>query len=323
MPHLSAAVASFWIVRSIVSVSDAPGTACWVVRRTWTSRPVASRSTSSCPYVPRSSRLERRLDAGLADQVVGEVALRLEAGEGAAVDGPGVAEDVGEQRAVGVLASRLDDDVDAGQVVRRTRRRCARCSRARPGRPARGRTGSPGPCRASSRISTDPSRAGPQPLRDVVAAAEREVGGRDLHGPRGDVAHEQPALAVVDQPAGRRDRLRDRPVRLGPGRVHLPALDLEVGEPRPEDAEHQDHHDPEGQEPDGTAIALPVRREQGVVHQSTRSASRRRAAMATASGPKMAARTTSYTVDGRTVPTAAAESGAVVSAVVVTRRSIE
>ena len=55
MPHLSAAVASFWIVRSIVSVSDAPGTACWVVRSTWTSRPVASRSTSSCPYVPRSS----------------------------------------------------------------------------------------------------------------------------------------------------------------------------------------------------------------------------------------------------------------------------
>ena len=268
-------------------------------------------------------RLERRLDAGLADQVVGQVALRLQAGEGAAVDGPGVAEDVREQRAVRVFASRLDVDVDAGEVVdglgddardvlghvlrdahgveARTRRRVERRQDHR-------------------RIQLE---QGPKALRDLGAAAEREVGGHDLHGPRRDVAHEQPALAVVDQPTRRRDRLRDRPVRLGPRGVHLPALDLEVGEPRPEDAEHEHHHDPEGQEPDGTAITLPVRREQALVHQATRSTSRRRAAMATASGPKMAARTTSYTVDGRIVPTAAAEIGAVVRAVVVTRMSIE
>ena len=49
MPHLRACVASFWIVLSIVSVSEAPGTASWTVWRTWTSRPVASRSTSSMP----------------------------------------------------------------------------------------------------------------------------------------------------------------------------------------------------------------------------------------------------------------------------------
>ncbi len=49
IPHLRAWVASFWIVRSIVSRSDDPGTASLTVRRTWMSLPVASRSTSSDP----------------------------------------------------------------------------------------------------------------------------------------------------------------------------------------------------------------------------------------------------------------------------------
>ena len=131
------------------------------------------------------------------------------------------------------------------------------------------------------------------------------------------------ALAVVDQAARRRDRLGDGPVRLGSRRVDLAALDLEVGEACPEAAEDEDHHDPEGQETDGAAIALPVRRKQALVHQATRSTSRRRAAMATASGPKIAARITSYTVDGTIALTAAFGIDDVARAVVVTRISIE
>ena len=47
--HLRAFWASFWAWVSMVSVSDAPGTASVIVWRTWVRRPVASRSTLSWP----------------------------------------------------------------------------------------------------------------------------------------------------------------------------------------------------------------------------------------------------------------------------------
>ena len=53
--HLSAFSAFFWARVSIVSVSDAPGSASWMVCSTCVRRPVASRATLSEPYVPRSS----------------------------------------------------------------------------------------------------------------------------------------------------------------------------------------------------------------------------------------------------------------------------
>ena len=189
------------------------------------------------------------------------------------------------------------------------------------------RTGSKREPGAESRVVriSDGSHAHerPEPLRDVLAAAERQVGGDDLDRPRRDVVDQHATLAIEDQATRGRDRLLDRPVRLRAGRVGLAAIDLEVGEPGSEDAEHQHHDDAEGQEADGAAVAFAVRGEQVLVHQATRSTSRRRAAIATASGPTTAARTTSYTVDGRIDATAADESGAVVNAVLVRMISME
>ena len=160
-------------------------------------------------------------------------------------------------------------------------------------------------------------------LGDVLALAERQVGRDDLDRPRRDVVDEHAALAVEDQATRRGDRRLGRAIRLGPRGIDLSAVDLEIGEAGAEDAEDQHHHDAEGQETDRATVALPVRGEQLLVHQATRSTSRRRAAIATASGPTAAARTMSYTVDGRIDPAAAADRGAVVRAVVVRRISIE
>src|SRR4029079_15075485 len=144
-----------------------------------------------------------------------------------------------------------------------------------------------------------------------------------LARPRRDVVDEDAAFPVEDQAARSGDGRLRRAIRLGPRGIDLATIDLQIGEAGAEHAEDQHHHDPEGQESDRATVALPVRGEQLLVHQATRSTSRRRAAIATASGPTAAARTMSYTVDGRIVPAAAADSGAVVRAVVVRRISIE
>ena len=51
----SACCASFWIWTSIVSSSESPATGCWSIETVRVTRPGASRSTCSLPYVPRRS----------------------------------------------------------------------------------------------------------------------------------------------------------------------------------------------------------------------------------------------------------------------------
>ena len=65
---------------------------------------------------PSQLGLVLRLDADLADEVVGEVAVLLEVAELLAGDRARVAEDLRHQRPVGVLTPRLDGDLDPGQV---------------------------------------------------------------------------------------------------------------------------------------------------------------------------------------------------------------
>ena len=123
MPQVSARVASRWTRPSIVSIRFVPGSGSRTVSMTSSSRPEASRSTSWVPYSPRSCVLERRLHAGLADDVVAQVALGLEPLELLAVDRPGVADDVRHQppglvaAVVEVATGRLDLDHDPGQLL--------------------------------------------------------------------------------------------------------------------------------------------------------------------------------------------------------------
>ena len=113
--HSTALRASFCSFMSIVSWSELPGTICLLVWRTWTSRPRASTSTRLAPVDAAELVLVRRFDAGLAEQVVRQVALLLEDGELAGIDRTRVAHDLRHERAIEVLAIRLDRHDDAGQ----------------------------------------------------------------------------------------------------------------------------------------------------------------------------------------------------------------
>ena len=69
------------------------------------------------PVRPAELGFVVRLDARLADQVVGQVAERLERRRSCPAEtGPAVAEDLRHQRPVGVLPARLDADLDTRQV---------------------------------------------------------------------------------------------------------------------------------------------------------------------------------------------------------------
>src|SRR5262245_57295629 len=133
-------------------------------------------------------------------------------------------------------------------------------------------------------------------MDDLVPAAQREVDRPDLDRERRHVRDERPAGAVVDQATGRRDRLEDRAVRLCLGREVAPVDDLEVEDPRSQDAEREDDDQREGEEPDRASLALLVATAQvlrGAAHQSIRSSARRRSTIATRSGATIAARTVS------------------------------
>ena len=101
---------------SIVRVSESPG---------WASRdrlkdlglPAGRVPLDALRAVdPSQLGLVLGLDADLADEVVGEVAVLLEIEELLAGDRSRVAEDLGHQRPVGVLTAGLDGDLDTGQV---------------------------------------------------------------------------------------------------------------------------------------------------------------------------------------------------------------
>ena len=162
--------------------------------------------------------------------------------------------------------------------------------------------------------------------RDLVAAAEGQVRRADLDGERRDVRDEQPARR------GRRSGRaapapRPRPCGLprpGPRTPDRWRAAGSASRGRQEPERPGSSTSPNATKRSGPPIALGMGDQVGVVHQSTRSASRRRSAMATTSGPTRAASTVSY--DGRGHHRSRAprsESGAAVRAVVARSRSIE
>ena len=116
MPHLSACSAYCCSWRSIVSSSESPATGALTVWSTWSFRPVASRSTCSDAVGAAQLGLVLGLDARLADQVVGQVALAPQGLQLGRVDRPRVADDLGDERSFGYSRLRLDDDLDPGQI---------------------------------------------------------------------------------------------------------------------------------------------------------------------------------------------------------------
>ena len=150
-------------------------------------------------------RLVRGLDSGLADQVVGLVALVLERLERLGIDRARVADELRDQGPVGVVTLRLHRDLDAGerqsllrdQVGRRNRDVLGHTNEIEPGSGVR----------IDRHVDVglvDPEQ-GRQAGDDLVALREREVGGPDLDRVARLVRHEQAALPVVDQPPRARE----------------------------------------------------------------------------------------------------------------------
>ena len=202
----------------------------------------------------------------------GRYPFGLQVGELVRADRARVAEQLGDERTFGILAPRLDHDLDAGERVTGLRDQ------------ARGRIRDvgrdPDEIEPGSGVAVDRAvDVGRIHLQErgqagdhVVATLLREVDRADLHRERRHVLHERDALAVVDQAAGRRDRLDRRPVALAQGGELAAVHDLEVEEARREAADRQDRRQREDQEPAaGTAVLLPTVDER--VHLGARSSS--------------------------------------------------
>ena len=234
-----------------------------------------------------------RLEAGLAHQVVGQVALRLQRLDLLGGHGPRVAEELREQRALGVLAACLDGDLDTGQLE------AGLGDQAR--RLLRDVLGDPDSVESRSRVAVDrhvdvddrfPGQRG-QPGDDLVATVLRQVGGPDLDRERRDVRDEHGTRSVVDQASRGRDGLQRRPVALGERRELATVDDLEVEQTGGQRAEGDDDREPEDQEPGQRARAGLTAVQVAVAHQSTRSSSTYRSWRAMASGPTRTAITAS------------------------------
>ena len=239
-------------------------------------------------YAPKLALVDR-LDAGLADEIVGQVPDVLELGELLTGHWTGVAEDLRQERPVGVLATGLDHDLHAGQLVA-------------------GLGDEPGGHLVDIARDSDEveRRAGVavdggvdvgdghaqqrrEPVHDGRSFGERQVGGTELDHERRDVGHERAPIAVVDDAARSDDRLEDGAVSRGQRRQPSTVDDLEVEQPRREAADPDDGDEGEGEEPGEAADRFrPLVEERG--HQSIRSVSARRSWIEIASGPITAAR---------------------------------
>src|SRR5262249_53786637 len=135
-------------------------------------------------------------------------------------------------------------------------------------------------------------------LRDhLVASLLGEIDGPDLHRERGHVLHEVDAIPVVDEAAGRRDGLDRGPVAFAHRRELAALNDLQVEQPGRQPTDGEDACERKDQEPAGRPRVLLASLE--IDHRGARSSScENRSWIETASGPRIAARTTSYTTPG-------------------------
>ena len=244
-----------------------------------------------------------QLHAGLADPIVGEVALLRQLRVAFGGEGPGVAHDLGQQGSTEVVAARLDRHLHPrkGEAVLgdQASGRLGDVVGDRHGVEARGganvQAGVDGP-----RGRAEQSR---EPLHHLWSPGEREVGRAHPHGECRYVRDEGPAGSIVDEPPGRDDGLQGSSARLT-GRARRrgprggPRRARHRGEAERQPA-HDDHHgDAEGHEAGGPPLMG-----QGLLenaHQSTRSPSSRcvRRAKARAIGAASAATTAARIVEG-------------------------
>ena len=292
MAHLSAFWASRCAFVSIVSVSEAPGTASRIVWRTCVRRPVVVTGHALGAVRAAQLRLVLRFQPDLPQQVIRLVALVAKLRQLFRGHGPGIPEQLGHQGAIGVFPSRLDHDLDPRQLVARLRDELGRlavdvlCDAHEVERRAR--------VAVDRRVDVGrihrQQRA--QPCHDLVAELVGKVGGPDLHGERRDVGHEQAPIPVVHVAARCDERLLDRALPVRDRGVLGPVGDLQVEQPRRQGADRQHDHEREHQEAREPAFCgwAPVDER---VHQSTRSCSMRRSWTATVSGPMIAPSTPS------------------------------
>jgi hypothetical protein len=196
------------------------------------------------------------------------------------------------QRSVHVLASGLDVDLHAGQIVRGLR--------DEPRRLLVDITRDPDEIERRPRIAIDRGvdvRRGHMEERrktvdDNRPLNERQVGRSKLDDERWHVRDERPAVPVVDHATRRDDRLEHRAVSNGLRGEGVALHDLHVEQPSRETGHRDDRDQREHQEPgEALDVARPFVEEDA--HQSIRSVSIRRSWIDTASGPIRAASTVS------------------------------
>ena len=273
-----------------------------------------SLSTSSCstPSRPRSWALVHLLDPGAPDERALLHAAVLRQPDLGLADRPEVAEDVRGEGAAGVLAhggevrghrrevlavlldlEHLAQGARVAGVVRGHRHRLVRRARpaavGRAGRRAAGQPGAAGGDPLQQRLGSE-ADDGREPLEDRravlrLAQQQRPV---DRHHQRGAVGDEQPALRVVDLPAGgRRD---DGAGAVGARRLGVALARVDLQEPQPPEQREQDREHEDAQD-EQAAAGLRAGRGEGHVHLRAGSGSTRRTSTPT-SGTTNGVRTT-------------------------------
>ena len=117
IPYASASSAARWRSASIVRRMLSPASGSWLNSRSLVIRPSASTKTRPSPRTPAQVGVVDGLDPGLADAVAGRVALvglRLEL---LGVDLADVAEDLGGEGPLVVVAQVRLGDLDAGELA--------------------------------------------------------------------------------------------------------------------------------------------------------------------------------------------------------------
>ena len=180
------------------------------------------------PVGPAQLGLVLGLEPGLAEEVVREVAERLELGQLIGRDGAGVAEDLREQRAVGVLPARLDGDLHAGQLETGLGDQPSGVLVDVARDPDEVEVGARVPVDRGVDLGDVHAEQGRQPLDDLWSLGLRKIGGPQLDREGRDIGHQRAAGPVVDQAARRLDRLQDGSIVRGERREPAAVDDLQV-----------------------------------------------------------------------------------------------
>ena len=190
------------------------------------------------PRTPTQVRLGNGFQPRPADHVVALVLPEQQAFEALGRDQAGVADEVPQQRSVGIVPNRCGQDGDARQEVAlffQHERGSPPDVRLHPQRLIRMRA--PGLDALGQRLRTE-AQGQAQPLQHVIEGlpSPRQVGGPNHDAEVGDVSHELMTVAVVGEAAQRLGCYLAQAVVLGTLAVAWPVGDLQVPELIPEHA---------------------------------------------------------------------------------------